>query len=138
MYRLISTTLLLLCFAQPAAHAASEAECAIWLCLPTGFGSGCGDAKDAFKDRIKKFKPPLPEFLGCVLSDSSMPNIPNMPEVEMSSKEGVSARLENGRIIDGQECYCNGDWCAPQGCVETLKWVETYIDGVKSGERYYY
>ncbi len=44
------------------AYAASEAECSIWLCLPTGFPSGCEQAKSAFKQRIKKLKSPCPAF----------------------------------------------------------------------------
>lgn len=35
---------------------ASNDDCAIWLCLPTGFPSGCGGAKSAFKKRIKKVR----------------------------------------------------------------------------------
>lgn len=50
-----------------SAHAASEAECAIWLCLPAGFSvSECGAAHSAFKKRLRKGKPPLPPLASCV------------------------------------------------------------------------
>lgn len=45
--------------------AASQVECAIWLCLPGGFPTGCSDAYSAFKSRIKKGKPPLPDLSSC-------------------------------------------------------------------------
>ena len=51
-------------------YAVSEAECAIWLCLPGGFPSGCGAAHSAFIDRIThkpKPKPPLPPFGACAV-----------------------------------------------------------------------
>lgn len=64
-------------------QAASQDECAIWLCLPTGFPSGCGDAKKAFKKRIKHFKPPLPSLPSCMISPdqenaTGMPNESNL------------------------------------------------------------
>ncbi len=49
------------------ARAASQAECAIWLCLPGGFPAGCGDAHAAMIQRIKNFKPPLPPFGACAV-----------------------------------------------------------------------
>lgn len=50
--------------------AASEADCAIWICLPGGFPSGCAAAHRAFRDRVKHGRPPLPELWSC----SSGPN----------------------------------------------------------------
>ena len=47
------------------AYAASEDACAIWICLPGGFPSGCGDAYSEFKRRIKKRKSPLPSLSSC-------------------------------------------------------------------------
>ena len=37
---------------SPSVQAASEDECAIWLCLPGGFPSGCGGAKSAMLKRL--------------------------------------------------------------------------------------
>lgn len=51
-------------------------ECAIWLCLPGGFGEGCGDAYNAFVGRItdvtskgKRKYTDLPDFPVCVDQD---------------------------------------------------------------------
>ena len=53
-------------------YAASQTDCGIWLCLPTGFPSGCGAEKAAFLHRMEHFKSPLPSFASCsVGSDSS-------------------------------------------------------------------
>lgn len=49
-----------------SAHAESQDACAIWLCLPGGFPTGCTAAYDEFKDRIKQGKPPLPDLSNCV------------------------------------------------------------------------
>jgi hypothetical protein len=49
---------------QPA-RAESEAACAIWLCLPGGFPTGCSAAYNEFKHRLKKRKPPLPSLSSC-------------------------------------------------------------------------
>jgi len=46
-------------------YAASQDECAIWLCLPSGFAQGCSSAYSAMIDRIKSKKPPLPPFGSC-------------------------------------------------------------------------
>lgn len=68
MRQLFLTLLLaLLCFSwspRPA-QAASEAECAIWICLPGGFPSGCGAAYSAFRHRIKHRQSPLPPLAAC-------------------------------------------------------------------------
>ncbi|WP_131450873.1 hypothetical protein [Vibrio metoecus] len=42
-----------------------DAECGIWLCLLTGFITGCDATYDAFKKRIK---PPLPPFHECLVN----------------------------------------------------------------------
>lgn len=49
----------------PYAHATSENECAIWLCLPSGFADGCSGAHSAFKKRLLKGKSPLPNWSSC-------------------------------------------------------------------------
>lgn len=51
--------------AEKPVYAASQDECAIWLCLPGGFPQGCGAAHSAMIKRIKKRKPPLPSFGSC-------------------------------------------------------------------------
>ncbi len=62
--------LLALMTAHPA-YAASQAECAIWLCLPAGFSvSECGAAHAAFLERLRKGKPPLPPLSSCTIEES--------------------------------------------------------------------
>lgn len=57
----------------PTSNAMSdhEADCSIWLCLPSGFPQGCGPALSKFKDRIKHFRSPLPNFGSCVAMPSN-------------------------------------------------------------------
>ena len=119
---------------SPTAYAASDEDCSIWLCLPMGFPSGCGDAKNAFKDRIKKFKSPLPDFVGCLL--------PGSPESGITADEGVAAKMPNGSYIEGKKCEryfvgTNQVW-RPYKCTGTWHYVETFDNGQSNGERYYY
>ena len=51
--------------AEKPVYAASQDECAIWLCLPGGFPQGCGAAHSAMIKRLKKSKAPLPSFGSC-------------------------------------------------------------------------
>lgn len=64
----LAALLLLGVFFAPSAMAASQQECAIWLCLPGGFGpAACGPAHSAMKERIAPPtpEPPLPPFSEC-------------------------------------------------------------------------
>lgn len=147
--------------------AASQDDCAIWLCLPTGFPSGCGKAKSAFLKRVRKFKPPLPNIASCLIKKSEIPpEIRNAyPPSELSYKEGVAAKmpasyqctkyirrygnlrcaateLRESYYIDGIRCRLTRDdehWVRkPDGCQATYHWVQTYIDGKPNGNKYYY
>lgn len=146
-------------FSTPA-YAVNERDCSIWLCLPMGFGSGCSDAKKAFVDRIKKFKPPLPNILSCMISS---PDIPTQPENNMDAKTGSAAYVPAYmKCVDWswdnngfQECekeelipthivkdaYCeidnDGDR-TPEGCKSTINYVQTMMDGQPYGDIYYY
>lgn len=123
--------------ASPAVYAASDADCSIWLCLPTGFPSGCGDAKKAFVERIKDFKSPLPNFVNCILKDSPQGST-------MTYNENVAAKMPNGSYIDGTTCRHywdapNDKWrWTPYGCTGTWNYIDTYMDGQGYGERFYY
>ncbi|CAE6969905.1 hypothetical protein ACOMICROBIO_NCLOACGD_05797 (plasmid) [Vibrio sp. B1ASS3] len=145
---------------SPTAYAASDADCSIWLCLPTGFPSGCGDAKSAFKKRIKKFKPPLPSFTGCLLKGSPQTST-------MDAKDGYAAYIPastecvkwdnygkwNSRcieyktnpvsVIKGTRCTIRtqqGDviYHYPKGCTRTIRYVDTFMDGKIYGETHYF
>lgn len=144
---------------------ASDADCSIWLCLPMGFPSGCSDAKKAFKKRIKKMKSPLPDFAGCMVKGVDMPQGVHISK--MDAKHGVAAimsyseqcskyeydstgqrqcletKMLPNSIIKGKRCekeYFMGSlvkW-SPYGCKGTTKWVETFMDGNRYGDRIYY
>lgn len=123
--------------------AASDADCSIWLCLPTGFPSGCSDAKKAFKNRIKKFKPPLPNIVSCLVSSSDYPTLPDQDPSNMTYREGVAAKMPNGAYIDGRRCikehHGQGEYTwEPRGCTGTWYYIDTYMDGLTYGERHYY
>lgn len=69
--RTIAFCLLMIGVMNRPAYAASEAECAIWLCLPAGFSvSECGAAHSAFLHRLRKGKPPLPPLSSCAVGES--------------------------------------------------------------------
>lgn len=55
---------------KPAYAGPSKDECAIWICLPSGFTIGCDVAFNAMLDRIAHFKPPLPLLTSCLSGPS--------------------------------------------------------------------
>lgn len=149
---------------SPTAYAASDADCSIWLCLPTGFPSGCGEAKSAFKKRIKKFKPPLPNFSSCLLKGSPQTST-------MSAKDGIAAYIPRTQICtkwrtkqvggDRDRTYCTDyqtiptqvikdtpctirrkagevTYHNPKACTHTIRYVDTFMDGGSYGDTYYF
>ncbi len=142
------------------AFAASDDECAIWMCLPTGFITGCSGAKKAFLKRIKHFKPPLPSFASCMVqSPASMPS-----QDTYTSDYGTAAyipplrqctRKEN-TFKDTYECvewetipeqYIKNRRChidnkngihTPRHCTKTYRYTEVYRNGQLFGETHYY
>lgn len=149
-------------FVHPV-YAVNESDCSIWLCLPTGFPSGCGDAKSAFKKRIKNFKPPLPSLSSCLVGGGGQP----AESSEMSSKDGFAAFIPEREICSKWERQrVRGEWesrCVaheiipthtikntmcrinhvkdtrtPEGCSHTIRYVDTYMDGKAYGETYYF
>ena len=114
-------------FPLPEAKAASQDECAIWLCLPGGFPDGCGGAKSAMYKRLKKRKPPLPSFGSCASGESGHYNMgmerfePCKAEYELveqqnegnpivkadcinMTRECVGRRMEIWNINTGKDC----------------------------------
>lgn len=136
-------------FALPTTiYAASQDECAIWLCLPAGFPGGCGGAKSAFKKRIKKGKSPLPSFSSCAVSSPSLPQSKLSYDnysvkhigahrrcVTYSSNgeyctrhEMIEESYQRGRCHEEYDSYCLGNRRA----------IDIYIDGSKTGSTYVY
>jgi len=113
-----------------AAQAATESECAIWLCLPAGFPSGCGEAKAAFRHRIKHLKPPLPDFASCSIGGDAHTST-------MHAKDGYAAligRRNPPSIIKDAGCISH----LPAGCTQTIRYVDAFVGGKKLGETYYF
>ena len=138
-------------------QAASQSECAIWLCLPGGFPSGCGDAKSSMRHRVRNGKPPLPDFSSCAV------NAPEGSGSHMSYRYGVSAfiparqvctrwgdrgdgvycqsvRHEAARRVKGTRCETHHESGInyPLGCTGTDRWAEVYLEGQKLGNTHYY
>jgi hypothetical protein len=154
-------------FVKPV-YAASQADCSIWLCLPFGFPSGCGDAKKAFKKRIKRFKPPLPHLSSCLIKSGGGNQ---SQEENISSVDGKAAwvpeytqckRWKERRYSDSSRRYCvewktipthvventtcrinyNSDRHersrTPTNCSQTIRYVRMLMDGTAYGETYYF
>jgi len=90
------------------AYAASEDECAIWLCLPLSFVySECNVAYSAMLDRIFSFppKPPLPLFGSC---SADAPDGGNFTHVRSQVGQCRDGDIDVGQIFDGSRdhfCY---------------------------------
>ncbi|NIY83721.1 conjugal transfer protein TraL [Vibrio hepatarius] len=157
----IAITVVYLLPVHPA-HATNDDECAIWLRLPTGFPSGCGDAKNAFKKRIKRLKPPLPRFSSYLFS-GKIPNGFSSNELDMTTRSGhaayvpprsecvrwetskdehrcVKTEIKPSQIIKDQRChiYQKQSTSRPSDCARTISYVETFQNGRKYGENYYF
>jgi hypothetical protein len=140
--------------------AASQNECAIWICLPGGFPGGCAAAYSAMINRIDHFQAPLPDFGSCAVGSSGT------GDAGMTFQWGVAALVPAHQVcsqysrlgrdneycssyttvpaqyVRGTRCvhYSNrdgGNW-TPYGCTETYYWVETYQNGQLLGQPYYF
>ncbi len=142
-------------FSPSASFAASQAECAIWLCLPGGFPAGCAAAHAAMIDRIKDFKPPLPPFASCAVDDGSNVNT----SIDFSTAALIEEHPECSRYQpwdrDFTDC-AKWEWVprkfvkktrcliGPEGanepphCIGTYYYVDVFIDGDLIGETYYW
>jgi hypothetical protein len=142
-----------------SAFAASQDECAIWLCLPSGFGEGCDGAHRAFHKRIARHKSPLPQFQECSEDDSGMSSLYTraafVPEhrecVEWkeygSGEETTSKCIEWVTIpeqyIDETRCVENwdmggGQYNNPPFCSHTVRAIKVLKDGQPIGYTYYW
>jgi hypothetical protein len=141
------------------AQAASQDECAIWLCLPGGFPSGCGAAHSAMVKRLKDRKSPLPSFSACAAenpkpgSGSHMTSrigyaalIPSRKVCTQYKRNGrtcVSWKTVEAHYVDGKKCLESGYdgshyTMTPPGCIKTVDWAEVLVEGKLAGERYYW
>ncbi len=167
MKHLISLVVIAAIAAPAPALAVDEDDCAIWLCLPAGFPSGCGGAKSKFKDRIKHLRPPLPNFASCLISSGPSDSS------SMSADFGVAALIREQQVckewkyqnynggsngygttsvcvewvtvpehmIKGTPCnynYMNTGSSTPQGCYKTINYVDIYQESKQLGDTYTY
>ncbi|RJX65852.1 conjugal transfer protein TraL [Vibrio sinensis] len=142
--------------------------CSIWLCLPTGFPSGCGEAKSEFKKRITRGKSPLPPFVSCLVK--SAPST-TLPQSNITSTEGKAAFIpERKKCVKSQIIHQSNDsdrtvcvqfetiaahaikntscvvsqpkdgrpTYSPAGCSTTIRYIDTYMDGKPYGDTYYF
>jgi hypothetical protein len=129
----------------PHSYAASESECAIWLCLPSGFSTGCSSAKSAFKKRIKKGKSPLPSLGACLVGNKNDNFDYRYNTAAAISEHEVCDRYES--IGDREECV---EWrtipahikknarCKERKYCQNLRYIDIFINGQQTGETYYW
>ena len=141
------------------AVAASQDECAIWLCLPAGFPSGCGPAKSAMKHRLKKFKPPLPNIAACMVADEHTNPKDFTFTLKTMRKMAATTRcvkrnrwsdrcLEYRRIpqryVPGTYCrYSTGsgqdkEWHTIKGCLGVYREIKIFEKNKLIGAPYYF
>lgn len=74
-------------YSTPDTNSDYDAECAIWLCLPTKFrASECAKAHKALVKRLAKLKPPLVPLSSCLESSSV-----SVGDAQISSHDNVAA-----------------------------------------------
>lgn len=144
--------------------AASQDECAIWICLPGGFPSGCGAAHSAMKKRLKNFKPPLPSFSSCLVgSDSVQSSVPGATPSKMTYKMGKAVWMPARSTCDysdgfysygnqncttiaahwdknfyAQHCGAGGGDGIDNRCYHSKRYIDVYLDGQQTGSTYYW
>lgn len=149
--RILLISAVVVCGFPERAKAASEAECAIWLCLPGGFPTGCSAAYSAFKSRIKKGRPPLPDLSSCTIGPdgkSSNGIYETGYEYFEPCKEGYTLRQTNYGIVSSGVCErksCGGFWrenCQVQDRYEAIRrakpsYVKMWVDSQYLGQFFY-
>lgn len=142
--RLIAASVLAVTLITSPTFAASDDECAIWLCLPVSFAaSGCSGPFSAFKDRIKHFKSPLPNLASCLVSSDDVV-VEGIEASQMTSQEGIAAFIPATKTMP--KSYVKGIPCrshhfssnTPRGCIRTDRYVQTLMDGMPYGDVFYY
>jgi hypothetical protein len=141
------------------ANAASQDECAEWICLPGGFPSGCGGAHSAMQNRIARHETVLPDFDECAA------NPPTRGGSHMSYSMGIAAyiptrtvcpnnddnqwwllgagqqqcRTVQAHYVDGTSCWIDDSGNGtPDGCTATRQSVKVFTDGNQVGTTYYW
>ncbi len=157
----LSLSMLAISLLSPSALAGFDArDCSIWLCMPFGFPSGCEDAKDAFKDRLKHLKSPLPRIEKCWLNtDSVIPT--GGTSQSMDAIQGIAAYIPEHQECQRYENHYNDRICvqsvtippqaikdkvcakhdgnvSPKGCTRTINYTDFLMDGEPYQDTYYF
>lgn len=135
--KLVSILLCIVIVGPSPVRAASDDECAIWLCLPVGFVfPECGGARLAMYERLFTFQSPAPSFSSC-----ESPNSTNSNSYTVSSGRAIKmggANLGPRKILD--DGFCNQRDSGPEeprGCTKTLRMYKLFENGVQMGLTYY-
>lgn len=153
-WRAFFVSLAMLCsglFTAPA-QAASQDECAIWLCLPGGFPGGCGAAYSAMVNRVKNWKSPLPDFGECAVNPPqgsgshmtySMTPAAFVPEHQECSQwsswgdndQCVAYQTIPAHYVEGTTCQMDNDGGGvnPPYCTQTVQQIKVFVDGKQAG-----
>lgn len=121
---------LALLLAKPA-MAQSEDACAIWLCLPAGFPQGCASAHNAFLDRVRSGRSPLPDLSSCTEGPANATFEQGFTHFR-DRHENCPADLP-GEFENSTHRFAG---CAVGGR-QFGHWIEITVDGQRLG-RYYY
>ena len=166
MKKVLSGAILIALFQSAAAVAASQDECAAWICAAGGFApSACKPPFKAMVKRIKKLKPPLPPISSCGggAALNSIASGLGVKPSKMTYNHGMAALMPSTRRCTswsgGKESRCNnyvtvpshyikgtscirrggtdGDW-TPHGCIKTGRYIEIFADGKQMGSTFFW
>lgn len=138
--RAIFLIVLSISFIAPSiSRAESNAECAIWLCLPFGFMyPGCEIARTAMYKRMIEFKSPVPSWSSCVVGDPDGRNL----EMKFQQYAIVDDPFLGTVSVEGATCTLSRDGqeeiqpISPY-CRDTVNSVDIVENGVPIGDTYY-
>ncbi|MGL6316667.1 hypothetical protein [Vibrio sp. WXL103] len=153
---------------SPQSQAASDDECGIWMCLPTGFIGGCSGPKKAFKKRVRRGKSPLPSFSSCLVSApqdqfaiKTGPDGAPLGADNFTSRTGIAAHIASHRVcerwhtvgdtqhcqtwktvpshyVKGTRCHTGDGYRSPKHCTRTYRYTEVYRNGQLFGETHFF
>lgn len=150
----VAIAILISATAPQKAYAASEAECAIWLCLPGGFPTGCSAAHSAFKHRIEKGRSPLPDLSSCTTGPNGQTSngryqlgyefFEPCREGYVLEQSGSGFYMTNGRCVL-KECNNRFGWnnnCTTKDSYAAIRrpsptYVKMWVDGQYLGQFFY-
>ena len=137
--------------ASPAIKSNRENECAIYLCLPSGFAEGCDAAKSAYISRITDFNADgsrrytdLPDFVLCL---DETPAGLRWATRTLSDSQSVTYcaaiqttpgyTFESDKAKHPYQTIDVGDTAYRQGLAPVRRFTEVLVDGSVEGQRYY-